>query len=274
MKWPRGFESCFCLRIDVDTVRDAKVIPTLLKSLDELGVKATLFITTGPDDSGRGILQGLPRALKGKYLARYGWDGLRTLIQPYKSVEGSIAGLKEDLKHEIALHGYAHRRWIKSADSWSVEEADRHVREGLERFMKAFGFKPYGFAAPGFVVNDNVLNALNKIRFIYTSNYRLEGGRPFRHGKFHLIELPVTCFSLEELLYRGLSKKNALKKILKKARSAIGAGGYFCYYTHPSFEAYVEPRGMRRILSYVMGKADVWKPTMRELAEWLRKVEL
>jgi len=277
MRWPYNCQACFCLRVDIDTIRDAEAIQAVLNLLKDYDVKATFFVATGRDDSGRNLPKALSRAVKGKYLRRYGLGLLRGLLLPSTSVEDAFLSQRKilDIGHEIGLHGYWHRNWIRNAQRWSMEEAEGNIEKGLDLFVKSFGFKPVGFAAPGFVAGQNVLMALQKSGFVYTSNLKLENGQPFQPRvdgkKLSFLEMVVTCPTLEELIFQGFSEEKALEFIKKNFDRTIETGGYFCYYVHPSFEAYVAPDYLESLLSDELSSGDIWAPTLREAAEWWRR---
>ncbi|RCV63737.1 Peptidoglycan/xylan/chitin deacetylase [Methanophagales archaeon] len=46
---------CVALRADIDTVKDAEVLPVLLAILDEYELKATFFVTTGKDNLAKNL---------------------------------------------------------------------------------------------------------------------------------------------------------------------------------------------------------------------------
>lgn len=275
VEWPEAYRACFCLRVDIDTVRDAKSLPMVLEVLDALDVRATIFVATGRDECGRGLLSALGRSLRGRYLRRYGFDALRGLLLPQLNVEESIGDWRRVLAQggEIALHGYWHRNWLSKAHEWGFEDAKRNIEEGLRLFSRRFDRKPRGFSAPGFVVSPNVLLALESFGFAYTGNYRVEGGGPMRvevGGRgLNYVEMPVTSNNMEEYVLGGLGKERAMEVVEGEVKGALEANGYSCYYVHPSFEAHVE-RHLRRLLTEVIDDG-VWTPTLGEASEWCRR---
>jgi len=273
LEWPDGYTSCFCLRVDIDTVRDARSSSSILSLLGETGIRATFFVTTGPDDAARD----LPRAISGigekRYLMRYGFDGLRGLLLPSLDVEGQLMAWREIVGqgHEIALHGYWHRRWMRSASGWSRDETIRAVEEGVRRFTRAFAFRPRGFAAPGFRANGSLGGILGEMGFDYSSNKRIEGAfKPEGVGPEGLLEIPVSCRDMGELMLDGSTEGEALRIVGGIAERASSEGGLFCYYVHPSFEIKYCEGGFRSLLRQAAG-GRAWTPTLSEAADWLRK---
>ena len=228
----------------------------------------------GRDDSGKDILKAIPRIMRGSYLRRYGLSGLRGLLLPSVNVEEELLNWRDILKngHELGLHGYWHRNWRMKAITWDLNKAERMVRLGLKRFVDLYGFMPSGFACPNFSVTSNILQAIENQGFSYTSNTQIENGMPFRlkigDKTSRLIEMPVTCKSLGELILEGSSKKQALKIVEKGVDEAKSKNKYFCYYEHPSFIAYVAPNYLRKLLHKISNDENIRPCTLKEAAEW------
>jgi len=75
-----GNERILGLKVDVDTyVGMKKGVPRLLRTLKDFGVKATFFLSFGPDSSGRAVVQLVKNPLFLKKMLRtgagrlYGW---------------------------------------------------------------------------------------------------------------------------------------------------------------------------------------------------------
>jgi len=77
------------LKIDVDTYEGMKKgVPSLLKTLKQFDLKATFFLSIGPDNSGRAILQLIKNPLFLKKMMRTNaprlfTDGERHLMERY-----------------------------------------------------------------------------------------------------------------------------------------------------------------------------------------------
>ncbi|MBO3803058.1 MAG: polysaccharide deacetylase family protein [Candidatus Brockarchaeota archaeon] len=272
LDWPGGCNSCFCLRVDVDTVRDAKACSQLLPLLRENGVRATFFVATGPDDSGRNVFRALKRRGGKRYAARYGLDGLRGLLLPALDVEEQLGAWREilDQGHEIALHGYWHRIWARDATGWTEGETRKAVEEGLRRFERSFSFKPRGFAAPSFKTNANLGKVLWEAGFAYSSNTRAGGPIDPPESLGPVVEIPVTCMNAEELMLEGATEEEASERAISSLEASIAGRKLFCYYVHPYFELGHRERAFRKLL-LLAGRRGAWTPTMGESADWLRR---
>src|SRR5262250_564377 len=109
------------LRVDIDTRRGLdEGVPRLLALFRRLGIRASFFVTMGPDHSGRAIR----RALRPSFLAKM-WRtnplklyGLRTLLSgtlvPARLVGGGAPAMLRQIAaegHEVAPHGWDHVAW-------------------------------------------------------------------------------------------------------------------------------------------------------------------
>jgi len=263
-------ETCLCLRVDIDTTRDARALPSLLGLLQDFDVKATIFVSTGRDDSARDLPRALLRVLRGRYIRRYGLDPLRSLLSSIGVEESTDWRVALDGNHELGLHGFRHRQWLCKAKAWNAEKADEMVGLALKLYRKRFGWAPQGFAAPGFVATPQITVSLERHGFLYTSNSVMEGGAPFRPEvdgrKLRLVEMPVSCLNVQELLLGGLTRQAALRLVENRFLEASKSTGYFCYYVHPSHEVFVGKNGLRLLLSSFLSMSSVWAPTMGEAA--------
>ena len=132
------------LRVDVDTRRGLdEGVPRLLELFRRLGIRASFFVTMGPDHSGRA----LRRALRPSFLLKM-WRtnplklyGLRTLLSgtlvPARLVgAGAPAMLRQIVGegHEIAPHGWDHVGWQDRIHRLP----EGAIRADLDRAARAF----------------------------------------------------------------------------------------------------------------------------------------
>jgi undecaprenyl phosphate-alpha-L-ara4FN deformylase len=193
------------LKIDVDTHLGMKRgVPKLLFLLREEGLRATFYLSIGPDASGRAILQLLrnPRFLQKMLRTRAATlYGLRTALYGTLLPSPMIALAFPELVrrivaegHEVQFHAWDHRRWqdelIARPESWIQDWFDR----GIGGFEKLTGKKPSSFGAPAWMIDDRVLSIVNGCHFEYLSCTRAKA--PFIHEGTDLIEIPsnLPCF--------------------------------------------------------------------------------
>jgi len=141
-----GLERILGLKVDVDTyagMRDG--VPTLLSILADAGLRATFFLSVGPDASGRALFQLFknPRFLK--KMIRTGAPklyGFRTALYgvflPSPMIAASFPHLVKRIiaeGHEVQFHAWDHRRWqddlperLSRLDPGVVRKGDRGLR--------------------------------------------------------------------------------------------------------------------------------------------------
>jgi|Deesub1362A_J573_1020465.scaffolds.fasta_scaffold00098_100 undecaprenyl phosphate-alpha-L-ara4FN deformylase len=252
------------LRIDVDSIADARSLPLVTQILEEIGLKATFFISVGPDKSGRNLPKYMWKPLKEKSLAvkRYGIRNLLLGLTPLPPRIEDI-NMKFIIKkgHEVGLHGYDHYEWIKRLQYMDWKEIKLRINKGIDIFRKMFGFSPRSFASPGFYITEEYFKALEVFRFNYASD--VIGANPhypmLSDRKFRTLQLPVTIKSIFELRQCGKSDKEILRMFKEKKDN------YATFYFHPSYEALFE----RDILNKIL-ELDLDFITLGEIArDWI-----
>jgi peptidoglycan/xylan/chitin deacetylase (PgdA/CDA1 family) len=215
------------LRVDVDTRRGLdEGVPRLLELFRRLGVRASFFVTMGPDHSGRAIR----RVLRPSFLAKM-WRtnpfklyGLRTLFSgtlvPARLVgTGAPAMLRQiaDEGHEVAPHGWDHVGWqdrIHRLDHVAIR-ADLDL--AARSFLTAVGVAPSASAAPGWRTSPLALTVQDARGFLYASDTR--GDTPFRPrvdaGALETIQLPTTMPTMDEVIGRVSNVPLALAQTVR-----------------------------------------------------------
>jgi peptidoglycan/xylan/chitin deacetylase (PgdA/CDA1 family) len=210
----------FVLKIDVDThegLRDGA--PRLLELLQRRGVKATWFVSMGPDRTGRAILRVfrqrgfLQKMLRSRAPRLYPWRTmLRGTLLPAISV---VRTQPERLRaiaaagHEVGIHGFDHVRWHDRLAALPDGEVRAEVSRALRCFEDILGFRPQGFAAPGWQCTAASLRAVDALGFRYRSDTR--GVRPYRPRIAEYVssipEVPTSLPTLDEVLGRAGSSR-------------------------------------------------------------------
>ncbi|MCX7983076.1 MAG: polysaccharide deacetylase family protein [Syntrophales bacterium] len=209
------------LKIDVDTYQGMKEgVPRLLEILERYKVKATFFLSFGPDASGLAVFQLLknPRfwkkALRSQAHRLYGWKtALYGTILPSPLIALSFPSLVRRLVeegHEVALHAWDHRRWQDSLPKRSEEWIREWFEKGVHAFEELLGQSPHAFGAPGWVMDERSLRIVaTLINPLYLSCTRAE--EPFIYEGFEILEMPSDLPCIEEV---GI---DAWKDMLAKA---------------------------------------------------------
>jgi peptidoglycan/xylan/chitin deacetylase (PgdA/CDA1 family) len=193
------------LKIDVDTYQGMRRgVPRLLSLLRENDLRATFYLSIGPDASGRAVLQILknPRFLKKMVRTRaaslYGFrTALYGTLLPSPKIALSFPELVRRILaegHEAQFHAWDHRRWQDELtirpEGWIRDWFSR----GIDGFEALTGKRPTSFGAPAWLIDDRVLSIVRDLRFDYLSCTRAKA--PFIHEGTGLIEIPsdLPCF--------------------------------------------------------------------------------
>jgi peptidoglycan/xylan/chitin deacetylase (PgdA/CDA1 family) len=193
------------LKIDVDTYQGMRRgVPRLLSLLRENDLRATFYLSIGPDASGRAVLQILknPRFLKKMVRTRaaslYGFrTALYGTLLPSPKIALSFPDLVRRILaegHEAQFHAWDHRRWQDELavrpEGWIRDWFSR----GIDGFEALTGKRPTSFGAPAWLIDDRVLSIVRDLRFDYLSCTRAKA--PFIHEGTGLIEIPsdLPCF--------------------------------------------------------------------------------
>ncbi|MRR15810.1 MAG: hypothetical protein EG826_05070 [Deltaproteobacteria bacterium] len=196
------------LKIDVDTYWGMQNgVPRLLQTLRDFQVKGTFFLSIGPDNSGRAVLQLIKNPLFLKKMMRtraaslYGWKtALYGTLLPAPLIALSSPGMVRrimDEGHEVQFHAWDHRRWQDELPKKPVKWIEQWFEAGVEGFEKLTGRKPTAFGAPSWLIDDRVLNIIPKYHFDYLSCTRAR--TPFIHQDVNIPELPSDLPCFEEL---------------------------------------------------------------------------
>jgi undecaprenyl phosphate-alpha-L-ara4FN deformylase len=201
------------LRIDVDThdgMRDG--VPRLLEVLGALGVKGTFYLSMGPDNSGKAILNVLRRPGFLAKMRRTGAArtyGLRTILSgtllPARMIASALPETARRIAaegHEAGVHAWDHRRWQDRLESLSDGQVARELARAYEAFAEIFGVPPRTFAAPAWLGSDGSLSFQENLGLDYASDCR--GDEPFLPivGGVALAtpQVPTTMATLDEAL--------------------------------------------------------------------------
>jgi undecaprenyl phosphate-alpha-L-ara4FN deformylase len=193
------------LKIDVDTYQGMKRgVPRLLSLLRQEGLRATFFLSIGPDASGRAIFQILknPRFLQKMVRSRaaslYGFrTALYGTLLPSPLIALSFPDLVRRIiaeGHEVQFHAWDHRRWQDELSERPEAWIREWFRRGIEGFEGLTGKRPSAFGAPAWRIDDRVLSLVRDLDLDYLSCTRARA--PFIHEGTGLIEIPsdLPCF--------------------------------------------------------------------------------
>ena len=215
-------QAAVALRVDVDTRRGLhEGVPRLLELFRRLDVRASFFVTMGPDRSGLAIR----RAWRPSFLLKmlrtnpFKLYGIRTLLSgtllPAQPVGAGAPGLLRDIAgagHEVAPHGWDHVTWQDRIDRLSVEALRADLTAAARAFESALGVRPATSAAPGWRTTVRALTVQEDMGFQYATDVR--GRAAFRprgeRGLLKTLQIPTTMPTMDELLGRVTDVEEAL----------------------------------------------------------------
>lgn len=223
------------LRIDVDTYDGLRVgVPRILELLRQLDVRATFFVTFGPERAGLALSRAWDPAfvwkmMRTRALRTYGWRTvLSGALLPARLVGESFGPLLRDVMtegHELGLHGYDHFGWQHRVPRMGRADVETAFRNGIDAFTRAVGQAPWATAAPGWRTTATALAAQEQFGFRYASDAR--GACPFRVQMDGLacatLQIPTTLPTLDELAGSVRDLSGALRSALSPGLNVFTA---------------------------------------------------
>lgn len=200
------------IKIDVDTLRGYKEgVPPLLDLLKKRGLRASIFFSFGPDNSGKAIRRifrpgFISKMIRTKAPSTY---GLRTLLYgtllPAPLIVPSapeIAARAADEGHDVGVHAWDHVYVQDKLPEISKAEFLELFGRAHELFVKLCGREPASIAAPGWQVSAASLEAEEELGLSYASDTR--GHSPFTpvcDGRSYAVpQIPTTLPTMDEIL--------------------------------------------------------------------------
>ncbi|MFQ5715148.1 MAG: polysaccharide deacetylase family protein [Candidatus Scalinduaceae bacterium] len=205
------------LKIDVDTYHGMeKGVPVLLEILRRYDIKATFFLSFGPDNSGKAIWNIFRKKGFLSKMLRTGAPhlyGFKTMLYgtllPAPLIASSLPRLTKRIfeeGHEVGVHAWDHRLWQDNLNK--ISEAG--IREEFEKSFSAFrnilGMAPKATAAPAWFCNFASLKVQDSLNLEYSSDAR--GRLPFypriNGEELKTLQIPTNQPCIEELIGLGL----------------------------------------------------------------------
>lgn len=228
-------QATVALRIDVDTRRGLdEGVPRLLDAFRRRQLRASFFVTMGPDRSGLALRRALRPGFLAKMWRTRAWRlyGLRTILSgtllPARMVGASAPALLRQIAdegHEVAPHGFDHVEWQDKVDVRGIAWARADLARAARCFADVFGRAPGATAAPGWRITPEVLRVQEDLGYGYASDVR--GRVPFRptvgSGALATVQMPTTMPTLDELAGRVPDVVEALLDALRPGLNVLTA---------------------------------------------------
>lgn len=202
------------LRVDVDTRRGLdEGVPRLLELFRRLGVRASFFVTMGPDHSGLALRRAWRPSFLLKMWRTRAWRlyGLGTLLSGTLRRPRLVGAEAPELLrqiasegHEVAPHGWDHVGWQDRVDRWQPDGVRTELRHAVEAIRRALGTAAQASAAPGWRATPMALLVQEEFGFRYASDTRgPEIFRPTVDGiALKTLQVPTTMPTMDELIGR------------------------------------------------------------------------
>lgn len=220
------------IKVDVDTYRGTREgVPLLMHMLNIRGIKASFYLSLGPDNSGRAIWRIFRPGFINKMMRTRapGTYGIKTMMYgtllPAPLIGEGQSWLVQQLihnGHEVGLHAWDHVTWHDRLWKMPMIRVRTEIKRGVEAFNAVAGSRPLSFAAPAWRISGPAVEALQKEKMVYMSATRgLYPYKPCIYGHtYDLLEIPTTLPTADEILgVDGVDVDNAadffLEKILK-----------------------------------------------------------
>lgn len=221
------------LRVDVDTRRGLEAgVPRLAALFERLGLRASFFVTMGPDRTGLALRRAWRPGFLAKAWRSRAWRlyGLRTLLRGTLLPALPVgAGFPERLRalasagHEVAPHGFDHVTWQDRVHRMSTARVRADLRAAAEAYTAALGRPPAASAAPGWRTAPLALVIQDEFGYRYASDVRGEAPfRPMVDGRvLATAQVPTTVPTLDELLGRAPDPAEAVEAALRPGLNVL-----------------------------------------------------
>lgn len=200
------------IKIDIDTLKGyLEGLPRLLDIMKAHGVRASVFFSMGPDNSGKAIRRifrkgFISKMFRTKAPTAY---GLKTLFYGTLLPAPMITAANPDLirrtadeGHDCGIHSWDHVYWQDNLPTLSREQIRAELERAFSQFEDYAHFRPESCAAPGWQVTPDSLMVQDKLGLKYCSDSR--GYSPFipEMGDitFSTPQIPSTLPTLDEVL--------------------------------------------------------------------------
>ncbi|WP_162532181.1 polysaccharide deacetylase family protein [Candidatus Scalindua japonica] len=201
------------LKIDVDTYQGMeKGVPVLLEILKKYDIKATFFLSFGPDNSGKAVWNIFRKKGFLSKMLRTGAPrmyGVKTILYgtllPAPIIAASMPHIVDSVGkdcHEIGVHAWDHRLWQDNLGRLSGERIREEFEKSFDAFRSILGREPEATAAPAWFCNLTSLKIQDSLNLKYSSDTR--GRLPFyprmNGEEFKTLQIPTNQPCIEELI--------------------------------------------------------------------------
>lgn len=199
------------IKVDVDTLRGyLEGVPHMLALFKRQGIRASIFFSFGPDNSGKAIRRifrpgFISKMMRTKAPSTYGLKTLMygTLLPAPLIVPTDPAIVRRALEggHEVGIHAWDHVYVQDCLERISKEEYLSLYRKAEALYKDICGRAPTEIAAPGWQLSHAVLEAEQELGLAYASDVR--GYSPFmpvfEGMEYGVPQIPTTLPTMDEI---------------------------------------------------------------------------
>ena len=199
------------IKVDVDTLRGyLEGVPRMLALFKRQGIRASIFFSFGPDNSGKAIRRifrpgFISKMMRTKAPSTYGLKTLMygTLLPAPLIVPTDPAIVRRALEggHEVGIHAWDHVYVQDCLERISKEEYLSLYRKAEALYKDICGHAPTEIAAPGWQLSHAVLEAEQELGLAYASDVR--GYSPFmpvfEGVEYGVPQIPTTLPTMDEI---------------------------------------------------------------------------
>ncbi|MDL2264695.1 4-deoxy-4-formamido-L-arabinose-phosphoundecaprenol deformylase [Synergistaceae bacterium OttesenSCG-928-I11] len=199
------------VKVDVDTLRGYVTgMPRLLGLFEKHGIRASIFFSFGPDNSGKAIRRIFRRGFLSKMVrtrapSTYGFKTLLygTLLPAPMIVDANPDILRRSCMegHDCGIHAWDHVLVQDKLHAMAEDDFEALYRKAAAKYEKILGVRPTSYAAPGWQASRASLATEERLGLKYASDTR--GHSPFLPvmGDFHCAvpQIPTTLPTMDEL---------------------------------------------------------------------------
>ena len=199
------------IKVDVDTLRGyLEGVPRMLALFKRQGIRASIFFSFGPDNSGKAIRRifrpgFISKMMRTKAPSTYGLKTLMygTLLPAPLIVPSDPAVVRRASEdgHEVGVHAWDHVYVQDCLERISKEEYLSLYRKAEALYKDICGRKPTEIAAPGWQLSHAVLEAEQELGLAYASDVR--GYSPFmpvfEGVEYGVPQIPTTLPTMDEI---------------------------------------------------------------------------
>lgn len=199
------------IKLDVDTLAGyLHGVPALLDLFEKKGIRASVFFSMGPDNSGKAIRRVFRKGFINKMIRTRAPSsyGLKTLMYgtllpaPMISAKNPDILKRAALEHDCGVHAWDHVHIQDNIAEMTEDEIRAEYKKAFNLFEYITGKRAASMAAPGWQVTPSSLLVTDELGLVYASDTR--GTSPYypevAGHVYKTLQIPTTLPTMDELM--------------------------------------------------------------------------